>query len=87
MLMPTVYIERGFSFRIYAKDHPPPHVHVFRGGNEVVIKLLADGEVGLRESGDAPAAVVRRALGIAQRNWWVLMEEWNRIHGKGTERS
>ncbi len=29
--MPT-WKSGGYTFRMYANDHPPPHVHIFRDG-------------------------------------------------------
>jgi hypothetical protein len=30
--MPTVLRREGYEIVIYFNDHPPPHVHAFKGG-------------------------------------------------------
>lgn len=40
--MPTVLRERGFRFVINTDDHPPAHVHVKHGQEEMVINFEAD---------------------------------------------
>lgn len=37
--MATILRVQGFDFRIYTNDHPPAHVHVIKGGGEVVIEI------------------------------------------------
>ncbi len=37
--MPTVINERGFQFRIYTREHPPAHVHVWHQGYEAIIEF------------------------------------------------
>ena len=45
--MPTVLRKDGFVVRVYGppREHPPPHVHVERGPEEIVVIRLgtADG--------------------------------------------
>ena len=43
--MPTVHGEDGFSVVIYPNDHLPSHVHVFRAGGQVIIKLGSGSEL------------------------------------------
>ncbi len=38
-MSPTVYATKSLKFRIYFKDHNPPHVHVAGSGAEAVFKL------------------------------------------------
>jgi hypothetical protein len=58
--MPTVLRRDGFDVRIYPppREHPPAHVHVIRGGTEVVIDL--------RSGNDPPR--VREVLGMTDRD-------------------
>lgn len=37
--MPTVLREDGFEVRVNLREHAPPHVHVLKGGAEVLIYL------------------------------------------------
>lgn len=75
--MPTVWRDGNLRFVIYTDDHPPPHVHVF-GGGETKIALAEPAVVRVvgadwRES--------RRALTIVREKRDYLIERWNEIHG------
>jgi hypothetical protein len=77
--MPTVIREGGFQIRIYTLDHPPPHVHVYKGGAVVRIDLAtleATEVVGFISDRD-----VVRAERLVARHRERLEEEWSRIHG------
>lgn len=77
--MPTVLREGGFQIRIYTLDHPPPHVHVYKGGAVVRIDLAtlqATEVVGFISDRD-----VARAERLVARQRERLEEEWRRIHG------
>jgi hypothetical protein len=37
--MPNLLSLNGIQFIMYARDHPPPHVHVFHSGLEYVVLL------------------------------------------------
>lgn len=37
--MPTVFKADDLCFDVYSPDHPPPHVHVFSGWVEAVIRI------------------------------------------------
>lgn len=40
-VMATFFTQDGFAFRIYPRDHEPPHVHaIARGKGEVKIELF-----------------------------------------------
>lgn len=80
--MPTVLRKDGFSFRVRTKDHPPPHVHVFHSGKEVVI-LLGD-EIDLPSIGDVrtmPVRQIRVALELVAANQNFLRNEWRKLYG------
>jgi hypothetical protein len=77
----------GVWFMVYVKDHPPPHVHGFLSGIQVVVDLLPDGKV--RESSRANAVKpsngkrsdVRRILAMAATHYAELYELWENTHG------
>jgi Domain of unknown function (DUF4160) len=73
--MPTVLRQAGFEVRIFTHDHTPPHVHVFKGGEEVVINL---SDVSLRDV-YMNNRDVRRASAIVADHQEFLLAEWNRI--------
>ena len=73
--MPTVLRRQGFEIRIYTHDHEPPHVHVFRGGEEAII-LIETGEV--RESWMS-GRHERMARTLVEEHREFLLSEWARI--------
>ena len=80
--MPTIIRENGFMVRIYLKDHEPPHVHVFRGRDEVKIRL-GDAQVkpyldeiwGMKDRDSA------KALVLIDKHQERLLEAWRGIYG------
>lgn len=77
--MATVHREDGFTFRIWSNDHPPPHVHAWKGGEMAIIRILTREVVEVR--GIKPADVVR-AVRIVAANEAMLVEAWRDIHGE-----
>ena len=71
--MPTVLREAGFEVRIYTFDHPPPHVHVKRRGEEVRINLLT------LESMD-PGPVPRGCIDAVRAHLAELLRASERYH-------
>jgi hypothetical protein len=70
--------------RIYLppREHEPPHVHVVKGGTEVVIRL-GDAEA-LPQVGEVygmRSADVMRAYRIVEANQALLLEKWRYHHG------
>ena len=78
--MPTLIRQEGFEVRIYTLDHPPPHVHVAKGGAVLKIDLATCQVVEI--VGRIPDRDVRRAEALVAANTQVLRNEWMRIHGK-----
>ena len=80
--MPTVLRVGGFSFRIRTRDHPPPHVHVFKGGKEVVIFLGDDIDLpSIRDVRNMPMRQMRVALELVAANQDLLRDEWRKLYG------
>jgi len=75
--MPTVLRVRGFHFRINTLDHPPPHVHVLRGGASIKMFLDLEREPENHGMKWIEVARIRRLLA---ENRDFLLAEWNRIH-------
>jgi len=86
IMMPTVHKEDGYAVRIYTKDHPPPHVHVWRGSGVVKIQL-DDGSGGLRvvASRGLSDREAIRAVRIVHAHRERLLDEWRRVHGEARE--
>lgn len=80
--MPTVLRKDGFSFRVRTKDHPPPHVHVFHGGKEVVILLGDEIELpSIRDMRGMPVRQIRVALEMVAADQPFFREEWRKLYG------
>jgi hypothetical protein len=77
----------GVWFAAYSHDHPPPHVHGRYAETEVIIDLLANGEVRQADRWDAvtPSNArrgdVRRILETAKAHGDELMELWRSARG------
>ena len=81
--MPTVHREEGFKVIIYPNDHLPEHVHVFRGGGQVIITLGSDVDPPslYQVYGDIRDKDVVKALKIVTANQFKLLSAWRTIHG------
>ncbi len=80
--MPTIYRAGGFRFVIWPDDHSPPHVHVFRAGQELIINLSLPNQLpyvrdnyGMRRK-DQNAALLVMAV-----NKDMFLEHWKEING------
>ncbi|WP_414682917.1 DUF4160 domain-containing protein [Longimicrobium sp.] len=76
--MGTVHRESGFTFRIWSEDHEPPHVHVWKGGRQMLINL---SPVGVRNRRGMKDNDAMRALAIVQREREKMLRNWREIHG------
>ena len=80
--MPTIHQEDGFNFMIYTSDHAPAHVHVFKGGAEIVINL-GDAKTGpyIRDQKDMKKKSARKAVHLTEERQEFFLEKWSEIHG------
>ena len=85
--MPTVLVVAGFRVRILLppREHPPPHVHVTRGGAEVVL-MLPDGRTGVvvRTVYRMRDADIIAAVRLVESNAELLLRAWRTYHGDAT---
>jgi len=80
--MVTVVRADGLRVVIYVNDHLPAHVHVF-GDGEAKINLLGPGGTPDLVWADRMTRVdVRRALRLVVGQQAVLLQHWERIHGR-----
>jgi hypothetical protein len=72
----------GFRFIIYPNDHSPPHVHVFKGGAEVLI-FLGDSNAlpSFRENRGMRRKDALKAIHICRDRQEELLRSWEQIHG------
>jgi len=82
--VPTVHREAGWTFRIYPRDHDPPHVHAVGGDGFVKIRIGDESrppriiDVGRKTKAHEIGRVVR----IVEREWRVFLDAWRRVHGQ-----
>ncbi len=79
-MSPTVFVFESLKFKINAKDHNPPHVHVEGKGASIRIKLLTldfmDDETEFSKR------ALERILAEVTTRKDELLEEWRRYHEK-----
>ena len=78
--MPTIMKLFGLVFRIFTRDHRPPHVHVIAQEGEAVF-LIREADVALKENKGLKPKDVNLALSILEENRELILKEWNSIHG------
>jgi hypothetical protein len=84
--MSSIRLE-GVRFVVYTMDHEPRHMHGFYAEVEVIVDLLADGNVSLARRTDAvrpgngSRADVRHVLAVAATHFDQLLLLWEKHHG------
>jgi hypothetical protein len=78
--MPTLFKLFGLIFRIYTRDHQPPHVHVISQEGEAIF-LIDEEEVTLKENRGMKPKDISLADSILEENREIILEEWNKLHG------
>ena len=74
--MPTVLRVEGFDVMIYTADHLPEHVHIFKGGNEIIINIA---DISVRGNYGLSGREARQAQQLVADNQQFLLAEWQRI--------
>ena len=77
--MGTIINQNGFKILIRTNDHLPPHVHVFRAGNEAKLSIGTHPEL-LAPSNMKPRELAQ-AIEIVSQHYENLLKEWEHIHG------
>ncbi|NNM93567.1 MAG: DUF4160 domain-containing protein [Candidatus Eremiobacteraeota bacterium] len=70
-MAPTIFRREGFSVKVNTRDHLPPHVHVWKNGQEARFAVYTD-RIELLSAVGMTDAQIRRAAEI-------LYEERERI--------
>ena len=68
----------GYDVIIYPKDHRPAHVHVLRGGNEVLINI---NDWSVIDNYGFHSRELRRILNLLKQHELLLRETWDRYPG------
>lgn len=78
-MSPTVLQQDGYTFVIYANDHPPAHVHVKRAEKDARIGL---NPIEVLHNEGFNSRELSKILSIATANLTVLLEFWDKYHPK-----
>lgn len=79
--MPTLFIIFGLVFRIFTRDHLPPHVHVLSQDGEAKYQVSEKGVELIENKGLKPKDL-RLAESVLEENKELVIQEWVRIHVK-----
>lgn len=77
--MPTLFILFGLVFRIFTRDHLPPHVHVLSQDGEAKFSVSETGVELIENRGLRPKDV-RLAESVLEENKELVIKEWTKIH-------
>lgn len=80
--MVTVFRAYGLHIVIFVDDHRPAHVHVFGDGQAKIDLLGPGGPPVLLWSENMTKAEVRRAMRTVTEQQSLLLQQWERIHGR-----
>lgn len=88
--MPTIIRHDGFTVRLHGppREHPPPHVHVYKGKDGLVIIRLrmSDRPQKVWRVYDMNESDVVVAFRLVEANHGVLTRHWEGLHGKAAKR-
>ncbi len=77
-MVTVLYRQRhGYDVVIHTEDHGPAHVHVIKGGNEVIIELITWRIIGNQRFNQRELSRIRKLL---RENEALLVETWSRLH-------
>jgi uncharacterized protein DUF4160 len=69
--------EHGYDVRLFTKDHPPAHVHVFNGDNEAKVGLEP---VAMLDNWGFNNREIKTILELIEENQAMLLTEWDKYH-------
>ena len=77
--MPTLFKLFGLIFRIYTRDHRPPHVHVISQEGEAIFTVSED-RVEMRENKGMRQKDISLSLSVIYENKELILKEWENYH-------
>ena len=69
--------EHGYDVRLFTKDHPPAHVHVFNGDNEAKVGLQP---VLILDNWGFSNRDTKAILELIEEHQEMLLIEWDKYH-------
>ena len=80
-MVTVLYRQRhGFDVRIYIKDHPPAHAHVWKGGKELRINLIT---FEVTRNRGYNTREIRQIRALIAENQDLLLDVWKELHKTG----
>lgn len=80
-MVTVLYRQRhGYDVRIYLKDHPPAHVHVWKGESNLRMDLLTFEVSDNRGYNTREIRQIRKLVSDYQD---LLLDVWHNLHEKG----
>ena len=83
--MPTVKREQGFAIKVNTRgEHNPPHVHVFKAGGEIRVKLGDDETAPSYWDEKRPMALQDKvkAVLLVDKYRAECLEVWRKFNGR-----
>lgn len=79
--MPTILRSNGFRFVIWPDDHAPPHVHIFKAGDELIIELGVEvSQPTIRNAYRMGTRDIALAFAITRVYNDIFLERWKEIN-------
>ncbi len=80
-MVTVLYRQRhGYDVRIYTKDHPPAHAHVWKGDKNLQINLMTFEVSDIRGYNSREIRQIRKL--VADNNV-LLLDVWKALHETG----
>ena len=77
-MVTVLYRQRhGYDVRIYTKDHPPAHAHVWKGEKNIQIDLMT---LEVRDNQGYNTREIRQIRKLVVDNRELLLDTWKAIH-------
>ena len=77
-MVTVLYRQRhGYDVRIYMKDHPPAHAHVWKGDKELQIDLMT---FEISNNRGYNVREIRQIRKLVTEYQDLLLDIWHRIH-------
>lgn len=80
-MVTVLYRQRhGYDVRIYTKDHPPAHAHVWKGDKNLQINLMTFEVSDIRGYNSREIRQIRK---LVADNRVLLLDVWKAIYERG----
>ena len=70
----------GFRIYIYSNDHPPVHVHVFKGGSEAKVHL--EPELMIKDNYGFKSQGLAKILKTIEQHYEYIKQKWDETYNQ-----